>query len=64
MGIVAFYMGHTVYVILVCRICRSNLDGGIPPPLPPKKRSSNRSYQLMDECFSSDNSLFASSLER
>lgn len=48
----------------VFSICRTQNDSGIPPPLPPKKKSSNRSYQLMDECFSSDNSLLASSLER
>ncbi|XP_031332438.1 guanine nucleotide-releasing factor 2 isoform X3 [Photinus pyralis] len=45
----------------MCRMDESNV---LPPPLPPKKKGNNRSYQLMDECFSSDNSLFASSLER
>ncbi|KAK4883634.1 hypothetical protein RN001_006953 [Aquatica leii] len=46
------------------KICRVEESSGLPPPLPPKKKGNNRSYQLMDECFSSDNSLFASSLER
>ncbi|XP_025835809.1 guanine nucleotide-releasing factor 2 [Agrilus planipennis] len=38
-------------------------DADTPPPLPPKKKV-NRSYQPVDECFSSNNSLFNSSLER
>ncbi|KAF5295907.1 hypothetical protein FQR65_LT19868 [Abscondita terminalis] len=32
-------------------ICRVGESDSLPPPLPPKKKGNNRSYQLMDEMF-------------